>query len=96
MKDNKLRRGLRKKMNSLGFNVVKRYPKMKCRRAAKKDLQVHWVIEETFGYVILNIHTLKSYNVIIERMKLKRLRSRDLNKKAVYRFPKNKYRDLTK
>ena len=87
MKNTKLRKKLRKDINGLGIKVVRYFPKRKCRKLAADTLNVHWVLKESFGFVMLNLSSLKTYNTIKQRLKLTKLRSRDLNKICKYRFP---------
>ena len=82
---------IRSDLRKLGITTTKRFPRFKCRRAAKESLNPHWAIKESFGFVILNIDSLKTYNNVLNMLKLPRLRTRNLDKKAMYRFPRKAF-----
>lgn len=88
---NHLHRNIRRILRTNGIAVVTIFPKYKCRKMAKESINIHWVLNEEFGYVILNIDTLTLFNTIRERLKLSRIRTRDLEKAAIYRYPKKAF-----
>jgi len=58
---------------------------------AKKEQKVHWVFAEKYGYVILNVETVKLYNHARMKNGIKKLRVRDMNRIAIFRFPKKAF-----
>jgi len=82
-----IRQGLRNK----GISVFRTFPRIRTRLLAIKEQRVHWVFAEKYGFVALNIETLKLYNHGRTKNGLPKLRARDCNKMAIYRFPKKAF-----
>jgi hypothetical protein len=92
-KERKLKQD-RIKVRQLGFKIYKRLwiAKFMARRLSRQVLQVHWVIKQEEGYMVINTDSMQRLNKVKEAVaKIKRMpfcdkfRERDLNRSAIYK-----------
>lgn len=86
----------RDKVRKLGFKIYKYLlvAKFMARRGSRQSLQVHWVIKQSGGYMVLNVDGLNRLNKINESVRkikhsnyTKKIRERDLTRSAIFRTP---------
>lgn len=55
---------------------------------ARRHLSIWWVFKEPEGFMVLNIDGIDRFNHARKKNNLSKIRVRDANKMAVYRYPK--------
>jgi len=81
-----LRRDLRSKGMPITRTVVG--ARLLCRWLYLKHGNPHWVFAEQYGFVILNLITAQGVNHARKKNQIRRMRLRDMNRMAVFQFPR--------
>lgn len=84
------RRRIRRKLRRSGLLIYRSLfiAKIKTRIIARRTMSIWWVFKEPEGYMVLNIDGIERFNQARKKSNLSKIRIRDANKMAVYRFPK--------
>lgn len=59
----------------------------RCRRIYWETGNPQWVFREKYGFVILNMLTVRAFNYARMKNRIKKLRIRDMDRICVYRYP---------
>ncbi len=84
------RRQIRRKLRKSGLKVYRTLITAKVMSwiLALRTMSVWWVFAEPEGFMVLDIDGIERFNKARKKNNLSKIRVRDANKMAVYRFPK--------
>jgi len=57
------------------------------RKLARKNREIRWVFAEPEGFLVVNFEEMDRINQARMKNNIKKMRSRDMNRIAIYRYP---------